>query len=204
MAVNADTGPGSAARLRAPHRRCLRPLQRRVPRHHAARAAALRRARLEGQPARRRRAHRAVRPLRQPDHRRAARTARAQRPATARCGARSTTSSRAQIAGTGGSGIHQDLLQLDQPPAVRHRRRRAGHRVRGHRPRSAGEHPLRGRHQHLPQPRLAVAAVRGPARRRALPLAVARPRQQHRARRRRGARHLSGARRAARGRRRSR
>ena len=29
--------------------------------------------------------------------------------------------------------------------------------------------------QHLPQPRLAVAAVRGPARRRALPLALARP-----------------------------
>ncbi len=41
------------------------------------------------------------------------------------------------------------------------------------RARSAGEHTLRGRQQHLPEPRLAVAAVRGPAGRCALPLAVA-------------------------------
>ena len=42
----------------------------------------------------------------------------------------------AQIAGAAGPGVHQDLLQLHQPPPVRHRGRRAGHRVRRHRPRS--------------------------------------------------------------------
>ena len=100
----------------------------------------------------------------------------------------------------GGPGVHQDLLQLDQPQAVRHRRGRPGPGVRGDRPGSAGEHPLRARHAQLRQPRLTVAVVRGPAGRRALPLAVARPRQEHRAHRRRGARSARRAHRAARGR----
>ena len=144
------------------------------------------------------RAHRAVRSLRQPDDRRAA-------PGARRGGARAHAvargAARIRRAGRGAAGrrVHQDVLQLHQPPAVRHRGGRAGHRVRGHRPRSARRHSFRRRHQHLPQPRLALAAVRGPARRRALPLAVARSRQERRARDGRGARAPDGPRRAARG-----
>ena len=129
-----------ATRVRAADRRRLRALQRGVSRHHAPRAAALRRARLERQPARRGRAHRAVRPLRQPDDRGAAPGARRARRIATLWRADPRRVRRADHR-SARPGVHQDLLQLHQPPAVRHRRRGAGYRVRGHRPRSARQHP---------------------------------------------------------------
>ena len=141
------------------------------------------------QPARRGRAHRALRPLREPDDRRAARSGSGSAAADRALWRQIHDEFAAQIDDARRSGIHQDLLQLHQPPRCSARSGVAPdiEFVATDLDPLANIRTPSGT-QHLRQPRLAVAAVRGPARRRALPLAVARPRQEHRPRRRRGAR----------------
>ena len=93
VAAPVATARRARARLRADARRRVRGLQRRVPRRHAARAAALRRARLARQPEGRGRAHRPLQPLRRRHRRADARTGWATRSASARSGRRSSGAS---------------------------------------------------------------------------------------------------------------
>ena len=176
----------------------VRRLQRRVPRHHAPRAAALRGARLARQPARCGRAHRALRQVRQ-----------SRRRADARRGSAKTSTERAlwssikrrftelidalpdrefdktffnsvtrRTFGTIGVDAAVEFVALDLDPI--------------------GVDHLADRDQRLREPRLARAAVRGSARRLPLPHAVPRLRSQRAHHHQRSARAVrSGFRRVA-------
>ena len=72
MAVQQESPTDCRTAVRMPHRPRLRRIQCRIPLNYAPRAAAFRPPRLEDKPARRCRAHRTLRPLRQPLYRRTA------------------------------------------------------------------------------------------------------------------------------------